>query len=217
MSGGVVAALLAAAVSGAGGLLVLRRRAPAGVQDVLTLDELRELTPRLTEAKRVEYLPYINQALREWDITSYARVTAWLGQMLFESNQFAAWREVGDASAYEGRASLGNTQPGDGERFRGRGPVQLTGRDNYTRAGKALGLPLATQPELVERPEVGFRTAAWFWRSGNGDLNPYADLETDDAYLAITRRINGGTNGLEQRRNYWTRAKAALSSRRAAT
>mgnify|MGYP005812094703 CR=1 FL=1 len=104
-----------------------------------------------------------------------------------------------------GRRNLGNTQYGDGWRFRGRGVKQLTGRENYTSHSAALNLPLADRPELLEDPLQGVRAACWFWDSR--DCNALADR---DDLEAVTKRINGGLNGLDQRRDGTDRAKAIL-------
>ena len=114
--------------------------------------------------------------------------------------------EIASGKAYEGRKDLGNTQPGDGMRFKGRGPIQLTGRANYRAAGKALGLDLEHNPKQAASPEVGFRTAAWFWNSRN--LN---SLRTQGDFRGITKRVNGGYNGLADREAYYKRALNALS------
>lgn len=98
---------------------------------------------------------------------------------------------------------MGNTAPGDGWKYRGRGPIQITGKNNYLACGKALGLDLVANPEKLEQPEYAARSAAWFWES-NG-LNALADA---DRFTDITRKINGGTNGLEDRKQ---RYKLALS------
>lgn len=100
---------------------------------------------------------------------------------------------------------LGNTKQGDGWRFRGRGIFQLTGRENYARAGKALDMPFEAEPERLESPEAAAMTAAWFWKDRG--LNALADA---DDLLAVTRRINGGLHGLEDRRLRLVRAKKAL-------
>jgi putative chitinase len=102
-------------------------------------------------------------------------------------------------------SKLGNTQPGDGQRFKGRGPIQITGRFNYKKYGELLGIDLCANPALAAAPEVAFATAGLFWQS-NG-LNALADAQQ---FVAITRRINGGTNGLEDRQRYYERAKAVL-------
>jgi putative chitinase len=97
-----------------------------------------------------------------------------------------------------GRINLGNTEPGDGHRFIGRGLKQLTGRDNYRRCGAALWLDLTGSPELLLQPQHAAMSAGWFW-SVNG-LNDIADLGD---VLLMTRRINGGVNGLAQREALW--------------
>lgn len=104
---------------------------------------------------------------------------------------------------YGGR--LGNVEPGDGWRYRGRGLIQLTGRANYAEAGKAIGMPLVEQPELLEQPEAAALSAAWYWSSRQ--LGRLADA---DDLLAVTRKINGGTHGLDDRRKRLERAKSGL-------
>jgi putative chitinase len=103
--------------------------------------------------------------------------------------------EYASGAAYEGRAALGNTQPGDGPRYKGRGIIQLTGRLNYRVYGAALGLDLENNPQLAAVPENAVRIACEYWRRNN--LNQLADA---DNLEAITRRINGGVNGLADRR-----------------
>ena len=100
---------------------------------------------------------------------------------------------------------LGNTEPGDGARFKGRGPIQITGRFNYRKFGDLLGVDLCANPALAATPEFAFATAGLFWQS-NG-LNELADAQR---FVDITRRINGGTNGLADRQQYYERAKAVL-------
>ena len=97
--------------------------------------------------------------------------------------------------------------PGDGVRYRGRGPIQLTGRNNYRACGKALNVDLEGKPELAASFEVGFRVAAWFWKSR--ELNSLADAGDFDA---ITKRINGGTNGAEDRTRRHALCRQALSA-----
>ena len=116
--------------------------------------------------------------------------------------------EIASGAAYEGRKDLGNTQKGDGVRFKGRGPIQLTGRANYAAAGKALGLDLVKNPEKVKTPDVGFRTSVWFWTTRK--LNAIADQKTLASFRMITKKINGGTNGQADREKYWASAKKAL-------
>jgi putative chitinase len=107
---------------------------------------------------------------------------------------------------YAGRNGNGHESSGDGWNYRGRGPIQLTGRSNYARAAQALSLPLIETPEIVIDPDVGARVAAWFWADKR--LGPLADL---NELVAITKRINGGTHGLEDRRRYLETAMRVLS------
>lgn len=135
-----------------------------------------------------------------------SRLANFLGQAAHESGSFRYLREIwGPTDAqrrYEGRGDLGNTHTGDGKRYLGRGIFQLTGRANYREIGARIGEPLEDQPELAERPDIAVHTAAEFWESRG--LNALADAGDDDR---ITKRINGGTNGLADRRRLVARAK----------
>lgn len=106
---------------------------------------------------------------------------------------------------YAGRMGNGDPATGDGWRFHGRGPIQLTGRENYAKAGEALGLPLVEKPELVLQPDVGARVAAWYWAThGCNELADQGDIG------AITKAINGGSNGLQDRIAWHKRAMIVL-------
>ena len=124
------------------------------------------------------------------------RFTHFLAQLAHESGNFKYMEEIASGAAYEGRKDLGNTQAGDGKRYKGRGPIQLTGRANYRRYGQQLGIDFENNPEIVAIPSVGLLVACKFW-SDNG-LNELADK---DDVLSITKRINGGTNGLQDRKD----------------
>ena len=157
---------------------------------------LRRAMPGLPAEKARRYAPLLNAAMLEGQITNKARAAAFLAQLGHESGSLRWMEELASGAAYEGRLDLGNTQPGDGRRYKGRGPIQLTGRANYRTAGKALGLPLEDKPKLAARPAVGFRTAVWYWTTRG--LNALADRGDFDG---ITFRINGGFNGLSERRH----------------
>lgn len=166
---------------------------------------LRAMLPRA--GKRLDpHLPYIAPAMEAGGITSRRRVAAFLAQLAHESCEFQYMEEIADGRDYEWRNDLGNVQPGDGPRFKGHGPIQITGRKNHRRCGEALGLDLLADPTLICRPEHGTRAAVWFWN--DNDLSPLADV---DWFVTITRRINGGTNGLEDRLGYWRRNRELLS------
>jgi predicted chitinase len=179
---------------------------------MITDDELRQIMPNCSQAKRTAYLPYIQQAMQEFGITSYLREAAFLAQLSHESGELRYMEEIASGAAYEGRKDLGNTQPGDGKRYKGRGPIQLTGRANYKKYGELLGLDLINNPEQAATPEVGFRIAALFWKSRG--LNELADQQD---FKTITKRINGGLNGYDDRKKYYERAKNVLSKNDGAT
>src|SRR5262245_35351949 len=176
----------------------------------LTEAVLRQVMPRVRPAACTAYTPFLRQAMDEFSITTPPRVAAFLAQLAHESGQLRYMEEIWGPTPAQCRyepvsrlaARLGNTEAGDGKRFKGRGPIQLTGRDNYRRYGRTLGVDLVGQPELAATPQVGFRVAGLFWKQ-NG-LNELADAQR---FKAITRRINGGFNGLADRINFYERAK----------
>lgn len=173
---------------------------------MITTDDLCRIMPMLRRLKADTYTDMLNAAMREFDIDTPEREAAFLAQLAHESGQLRYWEELATGEAYEGRSDLGNTQPGDGVRYKGRGPIQITGRANYRAAGDALSVDLEDTPNLAAQPEYGFRIAGWFWQSRG--LNALADV---DNFKLITKKINGGYNGLTDRMGYWNRAKAVLA------
>jgi predicted chitinase len=171
----------------------------------IDLIQLRKVMPNLTPFKASLYLPHLNSAMQEFDITSRLRVAAFLAQVAHESAELHYWEEIASGSAYEGREYLGNTHPGDGRRYKGRGALEITGRANYRAAGAALNLPLEEHPEMVATLEVGFRASGWFWKVKG--LNPLADKGD---FRRITKIINGGYNGWNSRLVYYKRALVAI-------
>ncbi|CAF3519145.1 unnamed protein product, partial [Rotaria sp. Silwood2] len=172
----------------------------------ITLDQFKKIMPRSNHS---DYLPYLNNALDEGEISTCRRKSAFLAQLAHESQELKYMEEIASGQAYEGRKDLGNIKPGDGKRYKGRGPIQLTGRINYRKAGQALGLDLEAHSEQVSTPKVGFRTSVWFWTSH--DLNGLADDGTLASFKEITYKINGGYNGEADREQYWNRAKKVLN------
>lgn len=174
---------------------------------LLTLEMLKKIMPRMAKnpLTAAKLYPDLVAALTEAGIVTKARIAAFLGQVAHESVEFRYMEEIADGSAYEGRHDLGNVNPGDGRLFKGRGPIQLTGRNNYRLAGKALGLPLEQHPEMVADPKVGFRVAGWFWTTHG--LNQLAD---QGDFLGITKRVNGGFNGQSARQSYYDLALSVL-------
>lgn len=175
----------------------------------ISLEQLQQCVPLCPPALLAQYYPYISSALAEFEINTAPRIEAWIAEVEWECNSFRELTEASDGKAYEGRASLGNTEPGDGPKFIGRGAIQLTGRANYAKASAALGVDLVNQPELAATPPVAFRAACWFWQSHG--LNELADEDTQDAFDTITRRINGGLSGKPYRDHNWLHCKAVLA------
>ena len=171
---------------------------------IITEQQFRRMMP-MAGTRLDAHWPFINPALKKAEIDTPERIAAFLAQLAHESGEYRYMEELGDGSAYEGRADLGNTQPGDGPRFKGHGPIQITGRANHEACGRALGIDLIANPTLITRPEYGTASACWFWNSRR--LSPLADHAW---FKAITRTINGGFNGLSDRRVYWDRNRALL-------
>lgn len=134
------------------------------------------------------------------------RLAHFMAQVVHESGGFRYMEEIASGAAYEGRADLGNTQPGDGRRFKGRGPIQITGRANYRKFGQIIGVDLITEPTLAARPDIGMRLALAYWTDRR--LNAKADA---DDVRGVTRAINGGFNGLADRQKHLSAMKALLS------
>jgi len=171
---------------------------------MITLEQLRAIMP-LAGPRAAVFLPALNEAMAGYGIDTPTRQAAFLAQVAHESGQLRYVRELASGEAYEGRADLGNTQPGDGMRFKGRGLIQITGRANYRACGAALGLPLEDQPALLEQVGPACESAAWFWQSRG--LNALADAGD---FRLITRRINGGINGYADRLAALERAQGVL-------
>ncbi len=143
-------------------------------------------------------------------------LVAFLAQVAHETGNFESMVENGQKKyfrRYEMKHNpatakiLGNVKPGDGERFKGRSFVQLTGRDNYMRAGKALGLPLVEKPQLLENPSIGFKASLWYWETRvKNKIDNFEDVET------VTKLINGGTTGLEDRKQKFEKYMSILSA-----
>ena len=173
-----------------------------------------------------KWLKPLNDTFAKYGIDTLKRQAAFIGQCGHESNNFKTleenlhysaqslmrvWPSRFDAATaekyannpemiankvYGGRADLGNTEEGDGSKFHGRGIIQLTGRSNVTACGDALGQPFAEHPELLLEPEWACMSAGWFWN--RKQLNLLADNED---WTTMTKRINGGTLGLDDRIN----------------
>ena len=168
----------------------------------LPADLVRAIFPRFD----LDWIGPLNALLSEALITD-DRLPAFFAQIGHESAGLTALEEYASGAAYEGRVSLGNTIPGDGKRFKGRGFIQLTGRANYALIGLRTGLPILSYPEIVSTPRIGAIVTAAYWTENN--LNAIAD---SGDLLQLTRAINGGLNGLTDRKNIYFRAEKILLS-----
>lgn len=161
----------------------------------------------------LRYADFFTSTMTEFEINTPKRQAAYLAQVGHESGGLQWFRELWGPTDAQRRyeppgdlaTRLGNTQLGDGHRYLGRGPIQITGRYNYYLIGKQMNLPLEDTPTLLDDSETACRSSGAFWKLKG--CNTFADAGD---FLGLTRRINGGTNGLVDRQTRWLSAKAAL-------
>lgn len=165
-------------------------------------NKLKQLAPR-GKPEILDGIAEYRHLLDEVDITPGPRRQMFLAQLAHESDGFHTTREYASGQAYENRQDLGNVEEGDGVRFRGRGLIQLTGRynyaafSNYVRAEFGWPVDYLIDPQAVELFPAALLAATWFWNTRR--LNVLADAGD---FRKITRRINGGLNGLADRERY---------------
>ena len=199
----------------------------------ITEQQLLQILPNAGRQAGV-FVPVLNAAMNRYSIVGTPRAAAFIAQVGHESGQLTRLVENLNYSAdglmktWPSRFDLvratacarkpeqianvvyadrmGNAGPGDGWKYRGRGLIQVTGKTNYAACGEALGLDLINQPELLERPQYAAMSAAWFWSTRG--LNTLAD---QGEFMKITRRINGGLNGLADRQALYDNALKVLA------
>lgn len=154
------------------------------------------------------HLPFINFCMLKFEIDTPLRIQHFLAQCGHESDSLKYMREIKSGEEYEGRVDLGNTQAGDGKKFAGRGPIQITGRFNYTSFFNYIG-----QSQLIDNPEIleqefglAWLASGWFWTVLR-KINTWADK---DDIEAVTKKVNGGLKGLDSRKKYLRRAKEVI-------
>lgn len=158
-------------------------------------DKLVAVMPQASAALIDKYFAPLDDTMTRRAIDTPLRRSHFLAQLAHESGSLRFSEELASGEAYEGRADLGNNQTGDGRRFKGRGLIQLTGRANYTRYHAATGINCVNHPELLSQdPMTAADVAGWFWSVHS--LNEQADR---DDVTSVTKIINGGYNGLEDR------------------
>ena len=176
------------------------------------------------------FLPFINDTFKRFNILTPQRQLSFMAQVSHESGGLFYTEELASGAAYEGRASLGNIEPGDGVKFKGRGLIQITGRINYKLVSDALQEDFITKPTLLggknikectpDQLKYAALSAGWFWTKNN--LNAFADkinIEQPideganlDNFKAITKKINGGYNGLEDRLHRFRQGNIAMKT-----
>jgi putative chitinase len=186
-------------------LAVLRRSVP----NALTTELLGAIMLNASDKQLQLYQPFLAPSMLRYQITTPLRQAHFLAQLAHESDDLRHAEEEASGGEYEGWArKLGNTEPGDGVRFKGRGLIQITGRRNYTDYGTYRGMDFVTGENprrLALDPSLAVDSACWYWMAWK--LNAFADA---DDVVTITIQINGGTNGLAERRQKLERAKWLL-------
>ena len=192
----------------------LRQKAGAGLPPLLAAPlrprvrgrAIRQVCPSLTprDARRIGRS--LGPAFMRHGITSPPRAAAAVAQFAHESAGYRTTTEFASGAAYEGRRDLGNVHPGDGVRFKGRGYIQITGRANYTAVSKAFKHDFTARPTDLAEPRWAAMASAWWWT--NHGCNEIAD---SGDFVALTRRINGGTTGLADRQALHARARAVAA------
>ena len=168
---------------------------------IMTKQQLQSIFKEASPSLVDKFLDPLNRVVDEFEINTPQRIRMFLAQIGHESGQLRYVKELASGEAYEGRADLGNTAPGDGVRYKGRGLIQITGKRNYALCSLGLDLALLENPDLLEQPLNAARSAGWFWKNNN--LNALCDL---NLFKELTKRINGGYNGYADRYKLYQRA-----------
>lgn len=172
--------------------------------ELLSIEQLTKICGSKKNADK--FFNSIVKTYKNYKINTPLRLCHFLAQALHESCDFRYMEEIASGSAYEGRKDLGNIYKGDGKKFKGRGIFQLTGRSNYALYSKHRGIDFVSNPELISaEPVYCVDVAGWYWDTKC--LNKYADR---DDIKTITKKINGGYNGLEDRIKKLTTCKAVI-------
>lgn len=172
---------------------------------VLTEELIKKFAPRGNTEIIKALAADLPHAMLEYDINTKLRVAHFLAQAAHESDYFKTLQGYADGSAFEGRKDLGNVKPGDGKLFKERGIFQLAGRYNYTKFGKDLGVDLEGNPELAATPYWSTMIAAKYWEQRK--INALADANDIEG---VTKKINGGLNGLTSRKNLFAKVWAII-------
>ena len=176
---------------------------------LITLNQLEKCVPQATDRLRIEAIEPLNSTLEKYNINTRSRIAAFLAQITHESGSFRYVEEIADGSRYEYRKDLGNLQPEaltaahsvgttTGKYYKGRGWIQITGFYNYKELSNAIGVDFIHNPDMLCEMPYAALSAGWFWNVHN--CNALADV---DRFTAITKVINGGYNGKEERLRFY--------------
>lgn len=183
---------------------------------LITSEQLHAMIPDATDKIIDKYIVHINNAMEKFQINTPLRISTFIAQIAYESVDLIYSEEIASGKAYEYRDDLGNLRPEaievahanhstTGRFFKGRGLIQITGYDNYVACSIGLGIDCVTNPRILAEPEWAAKSAAWFWNIHN--LNSYADV---GFFNKITKIINGGYNGKEERLTNFARCKTVM-------
>lgn len=179
---------------------------------MITKEQLLAIMPNAK--KRVDlFLDALNATMVEFEINTPLRQAAFLAQIGHESGQLLYVKELASGQAYEGRKDLGNTRPGYGVKYKGRGLIQITGYNNYLAIMMALDIECVEKPELLEEPINACRVSGWFWKENK--LNKWADVGDFDGVSDVINRGRktekvGDSNGWADRLELYGRACKTL-------
>ena len=181
---------------------------------MITKQQLKNICPNAKDADLDKYVPFLNQLMPKYDINTPARQRHFIAQIAHESFYFSRVTEMYNGTPetyfkkYDNRKDLGNSFAGDGLRFKGRGLIQITGRYNYNAVSLDIfgNETILTKPEYLEQPCYAVESACWFWKSRH--LNSLADA---NEIKAITLKINGGLNGINERTSMYNLAIKYIS------
>jgi len=174
---------------------------------ILSIETILKFTPRANKEIADSLSKELPAILEQYKINTKLRVAHFLAQAAHESDNFKTLQGYADGSVFEGRKDLGNTHPGDGIKYKERGIFQLAGRYNYEKMAKSLKLPLDVNPELAATPHTSSLIAAKYWDDRKMNL-----LADEDDILSITKKINGGTNGIESRKKFLAKIMALIDT-----
>lgn len=174
----------------------------------ITPDTLKAISPYVSSQRANTYADILNKCMRKFGLLDTAeRAAMFLAQILHESGHLRYTEEIASGQKYEFRADLGNTEVGDGKKYKGRGLLQITGRANYEQMSKYMGLDLVNHPEILSTPSNAVLSACTWWSLRQAKLNKHADAGNVEK---VTKMINGGLNGYVERKQLYDKAIKVL-------